>query len=53
MKWVKRIALTLVIVFALFYLLTKPREAADVVTSAVGVVVNALGSLGTFFSNLA
>lgn len=49
MNWVKKILLFLVVAFALYYLVTRPEEAAAAVRSFFG----AFEALGTFFSNLA
>lgn len=53
MKWVKRIAIGLVVVFALFYMVTRPEAAADAVQGALGAVWNAVESVGRFFTSLA
>ncbi|WP_051138772.1 hypothetical protein [Agromyces italicus] len=52
-KWVKRIVLGLVVVFAAFYLITRPEDAANAVQGAVDAVFNAAASIGTFFTSLA
>jgi hypothetical protein len=41
-----------VVAFALFYLLTQPQSAAEVVRGAGGVVVDAFNSVITFISAL-
>jgi Na+/proline symporter len=51
-KWIKRIVVTLVVIFALFYLFTRPEDAADAVRSAFGAVGNGFDSLVTFFTSL-
>ncbi|MGW9629496.1 hypothetical protein ACWGST_02240 [Agromyces sp. NPDC055520] len=53
MKWLKGIAVALVVIFALFYLISRPEDAANVVQSAFGAVVSAAESVGTFFTSLA
>lgn len=53
MKWVRRIALALVVLFALFYLVTRPEDAANAVEGAVGAVWNGVQSVGRFFTSLA
>lgn len=53
MKWVKRLFLALVVIFALFYLITRPEDAAGAVKAAVGAVWGAVRSIGTFFTSLA
>lgn len=52
MKWIKRIVVTLAVVFALFYLLTRPEDSADAVRSAFGAVGSGFDSLVTFFTSL-
>lgn len=52
-KWVKRIVLGLVVVFAAFYLITRPEDAANAVQGAIDAVFNAAGSVVTFFTSLA
>jgi len=52
-KWVKRIVLTLVVVFAAFYVITRPEEAANIVQGAFGAVFSATEAIGQFFSTLA
>ncbi|WP_198671762.1 hypothetical protein [Desertihabitans aurantiacus] len=49
MSWVKKIVLVLVVAFALFYLFTRPEDAA----SAVRAFIGAFGSIATFFEQLA
>ncbi len=46
--WVKKIVLALVVAFALFYLFTRPEEAA----SAVKTFVGAFGAIARFFTSL-
>ena len=48
-NWVKKIFWFLVVAFALYYLVTRPEDAANIVRS----IVDAFRSLGTFFSQLA
>lgn len=52
MKWIKRIVVLLVVIFALFYLFTRPTDAAAAVKSAFGAVGSGLNSIITFFSSL-
>ncbi|WP_353808509.1 hypothetical protein [Agromyces sp. SYSU T00194] len=52
MKWVKRIVVTLVVVFALFYLVSRPEDAAAAVQGAFDAVWGAVESVGTFFTSL-
>lgn len=49
MSWVKRIFWTLVVAFALYYLVTRPEDAAAAVRSFFGL----FRAVGTFFSELA
>jgi hypothetical protein len=53
MKWVKKVLLALVVIFALFYLFTRPEAAAGAVRTAVGAVGNGFDSIVTFFTALA
>ncbi|WP_173922801.1 hypothetical protein [Agromyces sp. Marseille-P2726] len=53
MKWVKRIVLGLAVVFALFYLITRPEDAANVVQAAVTAVFDGAQAVGRFFTSLA
>jgi hypothetical protein len=53
MKWVRRIALALVVLFALFYLVTRPEDAANAVQGAVDAVFGGAEAVGRFFSSLA
>lgn len=53
MKWVKKILLILVVTFAVFYLITRPEDAADAVRGAFDAVANAFSAIITFFSSLA
>lgn len=52
-KWIKRILLALVVIFALFYLFTRPNDAADAVRGAFGAVGKGVDSVMTFFTSLA
>jgi hypothetical protein len=53
MRWVKRILGTAAILFALFYLVTQPEDAAAAVRNVVLALGRALGSIVTFFTSLA
>ena len=53
MKWIKRIIVALVVIFALFYLFTRPEDAAAAVRSAFGAVGKGVDSVMTFFDALA
>ena len=48
MGWVKKILVLLVAAFVVFYLFTRPEDAAD----AVKTFFRAFESLGTFFTRL-
>ena len=52
-KWVKGIAVGLVVVFALFYMVSRPEDAANVVQGAFGAVVSGAEAVGRFFTSLA
>ncbi len=47
--WVKKILLALVVAFALFYLFTRPEDAA----AAVKTFFGAFGAIARFFTELA
>lgn len=53
MKWIKRIVVTIVVIFALFYLFTRPESAAQAVKTAGAAVGTAFDSVVTFFNTLA
>ena len=53
MKLIKRIALILVAAFAVFYLVTRPQDAANAVQGAVGAVWGAGAAITDFFAALA
>jgi len=52
MKWVRKTLLLLVVLFAVFYLVSKPVDAAAAVRGAVGAVGKAFSSVIIFFQNL-
>lgn len=52
-KWVKIIGLALVVIFALFYMITRPEAAADAVQGAFGAVWTGAEAVGRFFTSLA
>ena len=52
MKWVWRILLVLLIVFAVFYLIQQPESAAMAVRNIFAAVAAAFNSLLIFFSSL-
>ncbi|MFY0406174.1 hypothetical protein [Solicola sp. PLA-1-18] len=49
---VKKIALLIVIAFAVYYLLTSPGSAADSVRGAFDAVIEGFGQLRLFFERL-
>ena len=53
MKWVKGIGIALVVIFALFYMVTRPVDAANAVEGAFNAVVTATQAMGQFFTSLA
>ena len=53
MKWVKRILLGLVVLFALFYLVTRPEDAANAVQGAFAAVWGGVEAVGRVFTSLA
>ena len=53
MKLVKRIVIGLVIAFAVFYLVTRPQDAANAVQGAIGAVWGAAEAVVQFFVELA
>ncbi len=48
-KWIKTIVLALVVMFAIFYLYTRPEAAAEFVHFVFGI----FDSIGRFFDTLA
>ncbi|NLP86006.1 hypothetical protein HF576_19410 [Microbacterium sp. CFH 90308] len=53
MKLVRRIVVVLIIAFAVFYLVTRPQDAANAVQGAVGAVWGAGVAVVDFFVALA
>lgn len=53
MKILKRIVIVFVIAFALFYVATRPQDAANAVHSAVAMVWGAGEAVVHFFTSLA
>lgn len=53
MKWVKRILVTLLIGFCLFYLVQQPEGAASAVRTVFLALAGAFRSIITFFTSLA
>ena len=52
-KWVKRIVIALVVIFAFFYMITRPEDAANAVEGAFGAVWTGVEAVGRFFTSLA
>ncbi|WP_243075171.1 hypothetical protein [Microbacterium sp. SS28] len=52
MKLVKRISIALVIAFAVFYLVTRPQDAANAVQGVIGAVWGAVTAIVDFFTAL-
>ena len=52
MKVVKRILIAVVVIFAFFYMVTRPEDAASAVEGAVGAVWSGVESVGRFFTSL-
>lgn len=48
-SWIKRVLLVLVAAFVVFYLFTRPEDAAEAVRTFFG----AFEAIGTFFTSLA
>lgn len=53
MKLVKKVLLVLVVTFAVFYLVTRPEDAASAVRGLFDAVASAFASVITFFTSLA
>ena len=53
MKWVRKILLVLVVTFAAFYLVTRPKDAAGAVRGVFDAIASAFASIVTFFTSLA
>jgi hypothetical protein len=52
-KWVKKILLFMFAIFAIFYLVTQPENAAAAVRRVFDAVAMAFSSIIVFFSSLA
>ncbi len=48
----KKIAMLLIVGFAVYYLLTAPAGAADAVRNAFGAVIDGFGQVNVFVNNL-
>ena len=53
MKWVKKVLLVLIIVFAVFYLVTRPNDAAQAVRGLFSWLSGAVTAIFSFFTSLA
>lgn len=53
MKWVRKILLLFVVVFAVFYLVTRPEDAAAAVRTLFFALAHVFNSIVTFFTSLA
>jgi len=53
MKWIRRLLVLMVVVFAVFYLVTRPEDAAAAVRGLFGALANAFQSIIVFFTSLA
>jgi hypothetical protein len=53
MKWVRKILLLLVVTFAVFYLVTRPQDAAAAVRTLFVAIAKAFQSIIVFFTSLA
>ncbi|HEX8487146.1 MAG TPA: hypothetical protein VF642_01270 [Propionibacteriaceae bacterium] len=52
MKWVRKILVLLVVTFAVFYLVTRPEDAAAAVRGAFDALAKAFSSIIVFFTSL-
>lgn len=52
MKWVRKILLLLVVTFAVFYLVTRPVDAASAVRGAFDALGKVFSSIITFFKSI-
>ena len=52
MKLLKKIVVTMAVIFAGFYMVTRPEESADAVQAVLDAVGVAVTSLVTFFTSL-
>ena len=53
MKWVKPLAIAVVVLFAVFFTISRPEDAANAVQGAVDAVATAGAAMGRFFTSLA
>ncbi|HYP45060.1 MAG TPA: hypothetical protein VEQ66_07695 [Propionibacteriaceae bacterium] len=53
MKWVRKVFVIIFAVFALFYLITRPEDAAAAVRTVFTALASAFQSIIVFFTSLA
>jgi hypothetical protein len=53
MKWVKPLVIIVIVLFAVFFTISRPEEAANAVQGAVDAVATAGAAMGRFFTSLA
>jgi hypothetical protein len=53
MKWVRKVLFVLVVLFAVFYLVTQPESSANAVRGVFGALAKAVTSIVKFFTSLA
>ena len=53
MRWVRKLVVVLVVTFAVFYLVTRPEDAAAAVRGLFGALSTAFRSIIVFFTSLA
>ena len=53
MKWVKHILIGAIVLFAVFYLVTRPEDAASAVAAFFDGVMDILEAIWRFFQSLA
>jgi hypothetical protein len=53
MRWLRKIFFALVVVFVIFYLVTRPEDAAVAVRGVFNALAKAVSAIFTFFTSLA
>lgn len=53
MKWLRKVFVAIVMIFALFYLITRPEDAAAAVRNVFVALSHAFNSIIVFFTSLA
>ena len=53
MKWLRKAFVVIFLIFALFYLITRPEDAAAAVRNVFTALANAFQSIIVFFTSLA